>query len=100
MKVYGVVRVDLTEADLTGPDAASTARGLVWSALLDAPAGADVHLPVPRWGWWSPFAAEEVRAYADHIGDVNVESDATTVSRWVLALRYGAAAVESSASGW
>ncbi|MDP9358989.1 MAG: hypothetical protein M3R02_27660 [Chloroflexota bacterium] len=100
MRVRGIVHVDLSRADLTGPDAASTARGLIWSALLEAPQGADVHLVVPRWGWWAPFAAEEVRAYADHLGEVTVESDAATVRRWVLALRYGAAAVESSASGW
>lgn len=99
MKVHGVVVIDLARRNLDGPDAASTARGLIWSGLVEAPAGVDVRLVVPGWSWWSPFAAEEVRDHGEHLGNVTVEGDAETVRRWVLALRYGVTANDFT-SGW
>ncbi len=94
MKVRGVVVINLARLDLTDQDAASTARAAIWAAVCETPAGVDVRLIVPRWGWWCRFAAEELRQYGDHINEVVVESDAATVRRWVLALRYGVDAVD------
>ena len=95
MNVHGIVVIDLTRLHLDGRDAVSTVKGAIWGALCDAPNGVDVRLVVPTWAWWAPFAAEAVRDHENDINAITVESDASTVRRWVLALRYGAATVES-----
>ena len=94
MRVHGIVVIDLTRLHLDGRDAVSTVKGAIWRHLCDAPPGVEVRLVVPAWSWWAPFAAEAVREHENDINVITVESDAATVRRWVLALRYGAHAVE------
>jgi hypothetical protein len=91
MKVAGVILIDLTRARLgQRRDAASTARGIIWSAIADVPAGVGVRMLVPAWdpSWCHPAIDLLLEYGEDHIGAVTVEGDATAVANWITALRH------------
>ena len=94
MKVHGVVVVDLRSVTTS-----HAARVTVWEALADIPLGADVHLLVPTWSWWTEAAVDQVLEFGDHLGNVTVESGAQTVRRWVIALRRDGRRLQAVSNG-
>ena len=90
MNVNGVILIDLTRARLgQRRDAASTARGIIWSAIADVPAGVSARMIVPAWdpSWCLPAIDLLMEYGEDHIGALTIEGDGAAVANWIMALR-------------
>lgn len=86
-RIGGRIRVDLrrlAEESLVG----QAAGRIVWCAISDAPAGAELVLVVACRQMVDDEATGTVRCYGRHLSSVTVEcDDASTIAQWCRALR-------------